>query len=191
MNLRARVNPFANVPLMIQPLQHDQRPNHQFIIHFQAFLVGRKILAETLAYLLGSECADAVQSEAEDHPILFSEADVEGVVLNGHSAAVEAVANSSDGVDQRGFLLIRLVLEIEEEGEAAIEPLLAIAEENGRAPLGAAHGARLFPARIRKPRQRRDEVYGACVIETLEDLKQRFRQAKGHGHGAQSLTLNI
>ena len=48
----------------------------------------RPLLAEALADLLGAEGTDAVQAEAEDEVVLFTQADVEGAVLRRDGAAV-------------------------------------------------------------------------------------------------------
>jgi len=70
---------------------------------------------EPLSDLFRSEGADAVELEAEDDAVFFSQADIKGVVLHGDGAAVPTVTNRDRRTDQRSIALARTRLEIEEE----------------------------------------------------------------------------
>src|SRR4051812_394123 len=86
--------------------------------------------AEALSDLLRAEGADAVEAEAEDDAVLLPESDVECEVLARDSAAVPSVADRDDRTDERRASLARTVLEVEEEGRAAEEPAVSVAEED-------------------------------------------------------------
>ena len=43
--------------------------------------------------LFGAECADAVETEAEDGAVFAADSDVEGVILQGYGATVGSVAD--------------------------------------------------------------------------------------------------
>src|SRR5690242_11496600 len=76
-------------------------------------------LAEVLANLLGAERADSIQAEAEDHPVLFAQAHVEGRKLGRYRAAVPRVPDRNSRVDQRAVTAAGPFLEVEEERRAA------------------------------------------------------------------------
>src|SRR5947209_3986421 len=123
--------------------------------------------AEALADLLGAEGADAVEAEAEDEAVLVAQADVEGEVLRGDGAAVPGAAHGDDRADQGGRLA-RPRLEVEEEGGAAVEASVAVADEDGRTPLRALQRARLVARRVAELAERGRERDGARVVEGLE-----------------------
>src|SRR5215217_5084351 len=107
----------------------------QHFLHPSSFILHP--LTEALAYLLGAEGSDAVEAEAEDDSVLLPEPDVEGEVLARDGAAVPSVADRDHRAYERRASLARTVLEVEEEGRAAEEAAVSVAQENGRAPLRA------------------------------------------------------
>src|SRR5947209_8078782 len=125
--------------------------------------------AEALADLLGAEGADAVEAEAEDDAVLVAQADVEGEVLRGDGAAVPGAAQGDDRADERRGLA-RSVLEVEEEGGAAEQPAVAVADEERGTPLRAAERPRLLARRVAEPAQGGRERDGPRVVEGLEGL---------------------
>ncbi len=65
--------------------------------------------------LFCAECADAVETEAEDGAVFAADSDVEGVVLQGYGATVGGVADSEKRTDESCVLKSATVLEIEKE----------------------------------------------------------------------------
>src|SRR5947209_14416438 len=148
------------------------------------------VLAEALADLLGAEGADAVEAEAEDDAVLVAQADVEAEVLRGDSAAVPGAAHRDDRADERSGLA-RSGLEVEEEGRAAEQSPVAVADEDRRTPLRALQRARLLAERVAELSEARRERDGARVVEGLEgfDGTQDSRaaaQAETDGEVAQA-----
>lgn len=94
--------------------------------------------------MFGAEGADAVQAEAEYEAVFVPDADVEGVVLQGERAAVVGVADGVERADERRLARHAAVFEIEKERRAPVKPVVAVADEDGRAPLRTSQGAGLF-----------------------------------------------
>ena len=88
------------------------------------------LLPELLSDLFCPERSDAIQSKTENEAILVTQAHIEGVVLDGESAAIEAVPGGENRTDERGILLSGTILEIEEERDTAEESALAVPDED-------------------------------------------------------------
>src|SRR5215213_3242718 len=108
-------------------------------------------LSPALPKLLRPEAPDPVQPEAENHPILFPQAHVEGRKLPRERTAVPGVSQGHSGADQRVVTPARPLLEVKEDPRATEKSPVAVAEKHRRAPLRATHCSGLKPARIGKP----------------------------------------
>ena len=84
------------------------------------------------------------------------------------------MAECDGGTDERTVAPSGPLLEVEKEGGAAKETLLAVAKEHRGTPLGTAQSARLEPALIDKSFETPHELDRPRVIKALEDLDQRF-----------------
>ena len=76
-------------------------------------------LAEVLTDLFGTKRADAIESERKDYAILFSQAHIEGVVLDRYSTAIPTITKRHCRADQC-VCVVGTTLKIEEERGAAI-----------------------------------------------------------------------
>ena len=83
-----------------------------------------------LADLFGSETSDSVETEAEDQPVLFSQAHVEARKLRRHGTTVPAMAQRHGGADQRAVAPSGSLLKVEKERRAAKQTLLAVAQKH-------------------------------------------------------------
>src|SRR5690606_4957886 len=101
-------------------------------------------LSQSLAELLCAETPDALQPKAEYDAVLVTSADVKGVVLDRHAAAIAGVAERVERRDQRREPGGPAVLKIEEYGRSAVGPLVAVTHENRGAPLRPAERAGFF-----------------------------------------------
>ena len=81
----------------VQRPPFDAERDHEVATHGRSPDVGLwtldfGLLPKLLSNLLSSEGPDAIEAEAEHHAVFLSDADVEGVVLGSHCAAVPTVA---------------------------------------------------------------------------------------------------
>ena len=97
--------------------------------------------------MFGAEGADAVQAEAEYEAVFVPDADVEGVVLQSERAAIVGVADGVERADERRLSGGSAVFEIEKERRAAVYSVVAVADEDGRAPLRTSQGSGFFARR--------------------------------------------
>lgn len=75
---------------------------------------------QTLTELFCAECADAVETEAEDGAVFAADSDVEGVVLHRNGATVGSVADGEQRTNKWRVAVFAAVLEIEKERCAAV-----------------------------------------------------------------------
>ena len=87
-------------------------------------------LAEVLSDLFGAEGADPVESETENQPVFFPQADIEGSILRGHRAAIPGVSQGDGRANQRVVSLSGPLLKIKEERSATKQAALAIADKD-------------------------------------------------------------
>src|SRR5947209_3289283 len=97
----------------------------------------------------------------------MAQADVEGEVLRVDGAAVPRTPDRDDRTDERRPLA-RSVLEVEEEGRAAVPAAASVAEEDRRTPLRALQRPGLPAEAVAELHEARRERDGARVVESLE-----------------------
>ncbi len=86
-------------------------------------------LVEALPDLLSAEGADAVEPEAEHQAVFLSDADIEGVVLRRHRAAIPGIPQGNRRTDEGTAVRARSLLKVEEERRTAEESAFAIADK--------------------------------------------------------------
>src|ERR1044072_6155680 len=148
-------------------------------------------LPKPRADLFGAEGADAVQAEAEDHPILFTQPDVEGRKLRRHCTAVPTVPNRYRRVNQRAIPTTWPLLKVIKERRTTKQTAIAISQKHRRAPLRTAQCPGFQPTRIPKLLQVRRKTDCPRVVETLEHLNQRARQTERGRERAHPATVRV
>src|SRR5215213_6997737 len=148
-------------------------------------------LSTTLPKLLGPETPDPIQAEAENHPVLFSQAHVEGRKLPRERTAVPSVSQGHSRADQRVVTPAWPLLEVKEERRATEKSAIAVAEKHRRAPLRATHCSGLKPARIGKPDEVRRKLDSPGVVKTLKHLDDLLVKPKCRREGAHSMPIRV